>query len=174
MTEDKTIDLAQLDAPFSETQIEWKVVRAGEKNGKIWALVAPYISARAIHQRLDDVCGKARWKNMFAPGPAGGVLCGISINCDGGTWITKFNGADNTAMEAVKGGLSDAEKRAAVEWGIGRYLHKLDRFWGIIDPEGRFSGKTKDKRIFRWDSPKLPAWALPAEPQEEKEKICQS
>lgn len=50
----------------------------------------------------------------------GGVECGISIKIDG-EWITKWDAAENTQVEAVKGGRSGAMKRAAVQWGIGRY-----------------------------------------------------
>jgi hypothetical protein len=40
-------------------------------------------------------------------------------------------------MEAEKGAISDAFKRAAVMWGIGRYLYDLDSPWVQIEPRGR-------------------------------------
>ena len=38
----------------------------------------------------------------------------------------KWDAAENTQVEAVKGGRSGAMKRAAVQWGIGRYLYNLE------------------------------------------------
>lgn len=44
------------------------------------------------------------------------------------------DGAENTDIEPVKGGLSDAYKRAAVKWGIGRYLYDMEAAWVDVDP----------------------------------------
>src|SRR5690606_38042070 len=79
----------------------------------------------------------------------------------GDEWVTKWDGAENTEKEAVKGGLSGAMKRAAVQWGIGRYLYQLEEGWANVHEGGQYSAQTKDKKWFRWDPPALPAWALP-------------
>jgi hypothetical protein len=110
--------------------------------------------------RLDEVCGPENWKNEFKAAPDGGILCGISIKVND-EWVTKWDGAENTDIEAVKGGLSGAMKRAAVQWGIGRYLYKLEESWINANENGAYRGKTKDGTTFRWDAPTLPAWALP-------------
>lgn len=154
------IDFAALAAPFHPDDLEWRVQTSGEKNGRPWALVLTYITNRAIQDRLDAVVGPENWRNTFAPGPTGGVMCGISIKI-GDEWVTKWDGAENTDVEAVKGGLSGAMKRAAVQWGIGRYLYRLDESFAQISDAGRFRGKTKDGTTFRWDPPALPQWALP-------------
>ena len=52
-------------------------------------------------------------------------------------------------------------KRAAVQWGIGRYLYKLEESWINANENGAYRGKTKDGTTFKWDAPELPAWALP-------------
>lgn len=162
------MNLKQLAEPFPERDVEWRIGQAG-KNGKgPWAKVLAYISSRAVQRRLDDVCGPENWRNEFMPGPSGGVLCGISIRVNN-EWITKWDGADNTDIEPVKGGLSDSLKRAAVQWGIGRYLYDLDDNWGIIRDDGKHYYISKDKQIqFNWDAPRLPAWALPGTNQREK------
>ena len=51
-------------------------------------------------------------------------ICTIALNIEG-AWIKKSNGAGPTSYEAVKGGLSDAFKRAATMWGIGSYLQEM-------------------------------------------------
>src|SRR5690606_39028946 len=65
----------------------------------------------------------------------------IRVTHDDGTteWVTKFDGAENTAVEAVKGGLSDSMKRAAAQWGIGRYLYTLESVWVPLDERGRMA-----------------------------------
>ena len=71
--------------------------------------------------------------------PIPSQLCTIQIFDDERhEWMEKTDGAENTDYEPVKGGLSDAMKRAASQWGIGRYLYKLGTPW--VDVE--FFGKT--------------------------------
>jgi hypothetical protein len=160
----KAIDLAALREPFAASDIEWRVERAGQSNGKTWALVLAYVTNRAIMDRLDEVCGPENWRNEFATAPDSGVLCGISIRC-GDEWVTKYDGAQNTQVEAVKGGLSGAMKRAGVQWGIGRYLYNLSDGFADVCDDGEFRGVAKgsgDKKIyFKWNPPGLPDWALP-------------
>lgn len=130
------IDLAALAAYFDESEIEWKPVAVSKKTNK--ALAAAYVTNRAVQQRLDDVVGPARWQNQFREGPAGGVLCGLSIEVEPDKWVTKWDGAENTDIESVKGGLSDSQRRAAVQWGIGRYLYNVPSQWVPVDENGRF------------------------------------
>lgn len=154
------MDLSKLKEKFPASDVEWRLQQAGETNGKIWGRALAYITNRAIMTRLDEVCGPENWKNEYHTAPDGGVLCGISIKC-GNEWITKWDGAENTNIEAVKGGLSGAMKRAAVQWGIGRYLYDLEESFIEVCDTGKNSGKTKDGKWFKWNPPKLPCWALP-------------
>ena len=158
-------DLARLRDPFAPADIEWRVQTAGEKNGKPWARVLAYVTNRAIMDRFDEVVGPENWQNVYREGPSGGVVCGLSVRVtrpDGSTeWVTKWDGAENTDVEPVKGGLSNAMKRAAVQWGIGRYLYDLEEGWAQVTESGRFSAKTKDGKWFKWDPPALPEWATP-------------
>jgi len=155
------MDLSRLKDPFPTDDIEWRVQRDGMRDGKAWAIVLAYVTNRAIMDRLDNVCGPENWHNEYVAGPSGGVLCGISIRV-GDDWLTKWDGADNTDIEQVKGGLSGAMKRAAVQWGIGRYLYHLEATFANIHPGGRYRGYHKDsKTAYKWDPPALPGWALP-------------
>jgi hypothetical protein len=128
------MDLKKLLEPFSPEDLEF---RAGATSqDKTRALALPYITSRSIMDRLDQVCGPENWQDMYTAGPNGGVLCGLSIRIND-EWITKFDGADNTNVEAIKGGLSDAFKRAAVKWGIGRYLYGLPVLWVRAEQRGK-------------------------------------
>lgn len=154
--------LDDLKKPFPASDIEWRVQSAGEKDGKPWAKVLAYVDNRAIMDRLDAVVGPENWKNEYKEWIGGSVLCGLSIKIDG-EWITKWDGAEQTDIEAVKGGLSGAMKRAAVQWGIGRYLYNLEAGFAIIDEKGKHyqAGKKDSYKAFRWNEPSLPKWALP-------------
>lgn len=147
---------AQLTAPFYPNEIEWRVGATNKEKSKGIAL--PYITNRAIMNRLDEVVGITNWKNEFFIQDKAKV-CGISIRFEE-EWITKYDGADDTNIEATKGGISNAMKRAAVQWGIGRYLYKLPTMWVAIEPNGK-SYKIKGK------PPELPNWALPRNMQKQ-------
>lgn len=153
----------KLKRPFDAQDIEWRVQQSGEKNGKFWAMVLAYVTNRAIMDRLDEVFGVGGWKNEFLPTPGmDGVMCGISAKIDG-EWITKYDGAENTQIEAVKGGLSSSMKRTAVQFGIGRYLYHLEANFAKVvdsDPDAK-SAKTKDNKWFKWIPPEMPNFALP-------------
>ena len=154
------MNLELLKEPFAPEDVEWRAAQSGDKNGKCWVKVLAYITNRAIMNRLDDVCGMGGWRNEYVPAPLGGVMCGIYIKVDN-EWIGKWDGADNTNIEATKGGLSGAMKRAGYQWGIGRYLYGLTEGWGTVSPHGKNSAKTKSGTWFKWDPPALPQWALP-------------
>ncbi len=65
-------------------------------------------------------------------------MCGISIYFhEQKQWLTKWDGADDSDFESVKGGLSDSMKRAAAEWGVGRYLYGMTQIWVKIVQRGK-------------------------------------
>jgi hypothetical protein len=155
----------KLQAPFPAADIEWRAQQAGVNNGKPWALVLAYVTNRAIQSRLDDVFGAGGWQNVIREWRDKSTICGISVK-QGDEWITKWDGAAETDIEATKGGISDAMKRAAVQWGIGRYLYKLDVTFAECTTERQrtpdwHQAKAKDGTYFYWKTPNLPAWALP-------------
>ena len=126
-----------LAAPFANGDIEWRVsVTTRDKDR---GLAVPYVTNRAIQNRLDDTVGIDGWQNQFVPWKEGKAqLCGISIYFgQQKLWLTKWDGADDSDFESVKGGLSDSMKRAAVEWGIGRYLYGMTQIWVRIEQHGK-------------------------------------
>ncbi len=143
------IDWQRLTDPFPPNDIEWKpgAVTRDKKKG----LAMAYITARAVQERLDEVFGPGRWKNEFRAGPEGGVICRIYFKNDDGEWVWREDGADNTEVEAVKGGLSNAMKRAGAALGIGRYLYDMPAQWVPLNDKGRFA-----------EVPRIPAQFTPA------------
>jgi len=170
-----TIDLARLADPFPEDSIEWRVSRSGKNRNGIFCIVLAYITARAIQERLDEVCGPENWRNepprFFETTPSDrmahwiAVQAGISIRIDD-EWITKWDVSEPTNIEPAKGGFSGAMKRAGAQWGIGRYLYWLDETFAEVSEKGGKGwnyAKTKDGEVFYWLPPSLPGWAVPKE-----------
>lgn len=112
------------------------------------ALPLAYIDARDVMDRLDKVCGANNWKDEYEF-HGNRTICRISIWLEvggSGEWVSKCDGAGDTNMEGEKGGISDAFKRAAVKWGVGRYLYKLRFNWAPINKRKRF-----DEKLVLWD-----------------------
>jgi len=148
----------ELSKPFPAERIHWrigstnkkKVIReTGNQSAKpTKGIPLAYIDARDVMERLDFVVGPGNWQCRY---PYQGC-CEIGLRIGPPTeWIWKSNGAGVTDVEAEKGQYSDAFKRAAVLWGIGRYLYDLPNTWVDLDDWG------KPKQ-----PPKLPDWATPA------------
>lgn len=135
-----------LSAPFSNEDIDWRVSVTTRDKDK--GLAVPYVTNRAIQNRLDGTVGIDGWQNQFVPWKEGKAqLCGISIYFDQQKqWLTKWDGADDSDFESVKGGLSDSMKRAAVEWGIGRYLYGMTQIWVRIEQRGKSYAIIDDER----------------------------
>ena len=141
----------RLSEPFAAADVEWRVTKLRNQNSE--GLVVPFIDSRAIQNRLDDVVGPFFWRTRFIPWhqyvpkpgkyedpnesqktPVSSQLCGLSIyNEERKEWVEKVDGAENTDIEAIKGGISDSFKRAAVIWGVGRYLYEIPARWTSLD-----------------------------------------
>ncbi|RYC69670.1 Rad52/Rad22 family DNA repair protein [Spirosoma sordidisoli] len=135
-------ELNVLSAPITSTEIEWRVQSQTKDAQKI--IVVPYITNRCVMQRFDDQFGWERWHNEIKE-VDGGFLCTISVVLDGGEIVRKTDGASRTGIEPIKGGISDAMKRCAVQFGLGRGLYDFPKVFI----------ETKDKYIPNWAMPLL-------------------
>ncbi len=135
----------RLKQPFDPSVIHWRVGATNKDKTKGIALA--YINPRDAMKRFDDVCGDL-WQAEY---PFDGC-CRIGLKIDN-EWLWRSNGAGETQVEGEKGKFSDAFKRAAVLWGVGRYLYYLDNTWVAIKPQGR--------SYVLAVTPNLPSWALP-------------
>lgn len=145
---------SKLSEPFPSEAIDWRVGATNSDKSKGIALA--YLQARPVMDRLDEAIGPENWTDVYTPiqGKDGvvGFLCTLSLKI-GDNWISKMDGADTSDIEAIKGGISDAFKRAAVKWGVGRYLYDLPNIWVPVE--------TRGKSFVLKETPKLPDWALP-------------
>ena len=136
-----------LSAPFPVEMIEWRVGSTNKDKTKGMALA--YIDARAVMDRLDTVCGPDGWQCNYST-VNGSAVCNLAVRMPSGDWLWKADGAGNTDFEAEKGALSDALKRAAVRWGIGRYLYDMKAPWVVIEQFGK-SFKIPDAEMKKLD-----------------------
>ena len=163
----------KLRAPFGPDRIEWRIGSCGEKqDGSVWARCLCYIDNRAAMERLDEVYGM-NWSHSEEFKQIGGqAVCTVTITIEsrneaaGGVALFPYRTVSGScAVEAngdidpFKSAASGAMKRAVVNLGIGRYLYDLPEAWAVIDPNGKYDGKTKQGTRFRWNPPQLPAWA---------------
>ncbi len=125
----------QLAAPFPPNQVSWRVGQLTKDKKKGMPLA--YIDARDVMQRLDDVVGAGNWQCDYTPMPNGTSCCRLGIKFDD-EWVWKSNGAGETDFEGQKGQYSDAFKRAAVLWGIGRYLYDIKARWLPVNQYRQF------------------------------------
>lgn len=151
----KLVDISgRLAAPFASTLVQWKS-QAISKD-KTRALMVPYVDARAIMDRLDAVCpGEWSFDLEVVQGvPVRGTtyptvkgtltICGVSRSDIG-------EGDPTTDAGTLKAAASDALKRAAVHFGVGRYLYDLESPWVDWNDQKREAKRT----------PLLPDWARP-------------
>ena len=121
--------LKKLAEPFGMDKIKFKIQTKPSEKGN--ALVVAYIDARDVMDRLDEVVA-GDWSDEYRPATIGGVQCNLTVmgvtRCDVGT------SGDN---EPEKAAYSDAFKRAAVKFGIGRFLYTLPKMWARVVPAGK-------------------------------------
>jgi len=136
----------QLLIPFKAGQIHWRVGSVTKDKSKAMALA--YLDSRDVMRRLDDVLGIDGWQcNYTTDGDV--LICNIGIKVNG-QWVWRANGGAESNTEPEKGKASSAFKRAAVLFGIGRYLYQMPNKWCAID---QYKNLT--------ETPPLPQWATP-------------
>jgi hypothetical protein len=120
-----------LGAPFPEDEIEF--LPRATSGGK--ALGLAYIDARSVMRRLDAVVGPGNWSFDFDVLAPDGKMVKGRLTVLG---VTKCDaGEANQEDELLKSAVSDALKRCAVHFGIGRYLYYLPRVWAPFDNQRR-------------------------------------
>jgi hypothetical protein len=138
-----------LAVPFRESEIKFKPQAV---KGNL-ALALAYVDVRVIMDRLDEVLGIENWQDHYQLLPNHSVMCRLRLRI-GERWITKADVGSPSEQpdsgDRLKAAFSDALKRAAVKFGIGRYLYRLPQQWVDYDP-GR-------KQFV--NRPRLPGWAM--------------
>ena len=109
---------AALAAPFDASELKLRS-QAGRQ--------MPYVTARTIMNRLDEVLGPENWWDDFVP-LEHSVICRMTIRLPDGTMLTKCDAGGYAGLadpgDDDKSGFADAFKRTAVKFGVGRYLYR--------------------------------------------------
>jgi hypothetical protein len=147
-------DFAALAAPFPPSAVSWRVGTSNKKKrqketGDNFAkatkgIALAYIDARDVMDRFDEVCGPDGWECRY-PHAGAKTVCEIAVWVEGRGWVTKADGAGDSDIEAEKGALSDSFKRAAVRWGVGRYLYHIASPWVDLDEREQISQADRRK-----------------------------
>src|SRR5574341_1479317 len=133
--------MEQLSAPFDPGEVRFKpAVVSGNR-----ALALAYVDARVIQDRLDEVLGVMGWQDDYEWLEDGSVVCRLRLRL-GDEWITKVDVGGPSEQpdegDRRKAAFSDALKRAAVKFGVGRYLYRLPGQWVDYDPVKRQFART--------------------------------
>lgn len=130
-----------LASPFDPQEVKFKPQAVSGNR----ALAIPYVDARVIQDRLDDVLGVLNWQDTYDCLPDGAVVCHLKIRLEG-EWISKVDVGSPSEQpdegDRRKAAFSDALKRAAVKFGIGRYLYRQKPQWCDYDPQKRQFART--------------------------------
>jgi hypothetical protein len=158
----------QLAAPFHSYYVGWKA--QATNRDKTRALAVAYIDARTVMDRLDQVVGPGNWSDTYRLVSAGDgefavectlALFGVSKSDIGTADEDDDSSTDRRSAASVsKSAYSDALKRAAVKWGIARYIYRIPKQWVGYDAARKQLAETPD----------LPSWALPGGPRSTEEQ----
>ncbi|MDB5240071.1 MAG: repair protein Rad52 [Spirosoma sp.] len=139
--------LDTLNSPVRAEEIEWRYQSATKDGQKV--IVVPYITNRCVMERFDAQFGWDGWENSFDQVETG-FICTITVTLPDGRRVSKSDVASRTGIEPVKGGCSDAMKRCAVQFGLGRDLYRYPKVFI----------QTTDKFIPDWANRLLDALVL--------------
>lgn len=138
----------RLQAPFSAHLVNWRA--AAFNKDRTRALLLAHVDARAVQDRLDSICPDAwSFELMVVEGAASPTVKGRLTVL--GVTREDIGEAGEGERGTLKAAASDALKRCAVQFGIGRYLYDLPRQWADWNDQKREPKTT----------PTLPEWARP-------------
>jgi len=133
-----------LRAPFSGSRVQWRV-GSTNRDGDGGTVLA-YVDKREYEARLDDVFGATKWTSELTSNEIGAVVK-ITATFPDGSEVYHTNGCGykldkdgRVDADSYKGAISTAFKRAASEFGIGRYLYDMESPWVKLNNR-RFYGE---------------------------------
>ena len=110
-----------LSARFTPEEVRLKPGGKGRPEVK-------FVTARTVMNRFDTVLGPENWWDDYRPAGEHSTLCVLSIRLPDGSVLTKCDAGGAAGMADLgddeKSAVSDAFKRAAVKFGVGRYLYR--------------------------------------------------
>jgi len=114
---------AKLTALNARMPYKWRVQQSRESG----CLCVAYVDARQVMELLDEVMGPANWQDEYYE-VAGQTYCKLGLKF-GPEWVWKSDAGTESNIEKQKGLASDCFKRAAVKFGVARFLYSMDMVW---------------------------------------------
>lgn len=137
LSRDEWEDLGRkLREPFKPEDVDFRIdSNPNEQTGK--ARVVAYADARAVQDRLDAVVGPGGWAFTWEPITVKGEEVAVARGTLTIHGIAKSDAGSASNSEPSLGAVSHCFKRAAVHWGIGRYLYNVPAMWVTAEKAGR-------------------------------------
>ena len=125
---------AALRAPFDPADVDFRP-QGKPQAGKSCQMVC-YVDARAVMDRLDEAVGPGAWVFDYEP-----LVMDKEIRIAKATLtihgVAKSDVGEASEFAPSKGCVSDALKRCAALWGVGRYLYDVPSAWVTPDANGK-------------------------------------
>lgn len=163
---------------IKKEEIKYRIGQTSKPDaGKKWAMVLVYIDARTCQEELDEKFGDMNWQFTWTTtaGHDYAVHGELRVKAEDGAWLSredvgypqemKMKGNVNDS-EALKDAVSDALKRCAVQFGIGRFLYDAPTLF-TYEVETYSNGKVKkiSKEGEKEIEQKIEKWYLSLENQ---------
>lgn len=126
----------KLSQPFPAKDLKYRVGNTFDNGSRGQLFV--YVDARTIQDRLDEIIGCNNWQVSYQIFENTGVICNLeltlpnddqsfsNISKQDGAGFRSLNGNDKNDLKST---ISDAFKRAAVAFGIGRYFYEIESIY---------------------------------------------
>lgn len=146
----------RLKTPFKPERVKFRPQGTAGSDGKVTVLA--YIDARAVMDRLDEAVGPGNWSFELRPVPGMNTAMMGALTIHG---VTKMDMGDAGDIEKEKSMASGALKRAAVQWGVGRYLYGLGNQRAATSERGFISDAELGRLRSRLPRPDVDPTTLP-------------
>jgi hypothetical protein len=150
--------LETLIRPFDPREVEVKIQAVNRDRTR--AQVVAYVDARTVLDRLDEAVGPTGWSDSYevltnSTDGEGRRL--VEVKC--ALTVLGVSKEDVGEGDSLKAAFSDALKRAAVKFGVGRYLYRLPKVWANLDERGNIKDLEAVKRaLFGGEADNAPPW----------------
>jgi hypothetical protein len=150
--------LEMLSKPFDPKEVEVKIQAVSRDRTR--AQVVAYVDARTVLDRLDEVVGPTGWSDkyevLFNSSDGEGRRL-VEVKCT--LTVLGVSKEDVGEGDSLKAAFSDALKRAAVKFGVGRYLYRLPKVWADLDERGNIKDPEGVKRaLLGGEAEDSPPW----------------
>ncbi len=150
--------LEALSKPFDPREVEVKIQAVNRDRTR--AQVVAYVDARTVLDRLDEVVGPTGWSDSYevlTNGTDGEGRRLVEVKCT--LTVLGVSKEDVGEGDSLKAAFSDALKRAAVKFGVGRYLYRLPKVWADLDERGNIKDPEAVKRaLLGGETDDTPPW----------------